>query len=326
MKAVLCKAFGPPEDLVIEDVASPVPGPNQVTVSLKAAGVNFPDGLMIQGKYQDRPPFPFSPGFEGAGVIRALGEDVAGLEPGMRVAVHPFHGCFAEEVVVDVQRVFPIPGAMDDVTAACFLIPYGTSYHALKDRAGLRSGETLLVLGAAGGIGLAAVELGKRMGAHVIAAASTEEKLTLCREYGADALVNYAEENLRDRVRELTGGRGVDVVYDPVGGPYTEPMLRSLARYGRYLVMGFTAGEIPRVPVNLVLLKRAAMIGAFWGPSIDDDTETIRRNTEELFGWYLEGKLRPHICRTYPLEQVADAINHVQGRRAMGKVVLLTRS
>lgn len=325
MKALLCKAFGEPETLVIEEAPTPKPGPGQVLVGLNAAGVNFPDGLMVRGKYQAKPPFPFSPGFEGSGVILEDGEGATGLPPGTRVAVHPFYGCFAEEVVVDARRVFPIPDRMDDITAAGFLIPYGTSFHALRDRAHLQPGETLLVLGAAGGIGLTAVELGKAMGARVIAACSTDEKLALCREYGAEGLVNYVSEDLRARVRELTGGRGVDVVYDPVGGTYTEPMVRSLARYGRYLMMGFTAGEIPKIPANLVLLKRTSIVGAFWGPSIDDDTDLIHAGMDELFHWYVQGRLRPHISRVYPFEQAVDAIEYVQARRALGKVVIRIR-
>jgi NADPH2:quinone reductase len=322
MKAVVCRAFGAPENLVVEDVPSPEPGPGEVVVRIGGAGVNFPDGLLVRGLYQIRPEPPFTPGFEGAGVVTRVGDGVTGIRPGTRVVTHPFMGTFAEEVVAEARRVFPIPDALDDVTGAGFLIPYGTSFHALDDRAGLKAGETLLVLGAAGGLGLAAVELGKLMGARVIAAASSDEKLALCREYGADGLVNYTTEDLRQRVRELTEGRGPDVVFDPVGGPYTEPMLRSLARYGRYIVVGFASGEIAKVPVNLILLKRSAMVGLFWGPSLDDDNEAAHRDVAALLDWYTQGKLKPHISRVYPLEQVAEAIRHVEERKVLGKVVL----
>lgn len=324
MKAVLCKEFCAPEGLVIEEVPTPVPGPGEVLIDVAACGVNFPDSLIIQGKYQVRPSLPFSPGLELAGTVSALGAGVTGLTVGDRVAAHPTSGAFAEQVTVPAELAFPIPDAMDFPTAAGFLIAYGTSHHALKDRGQLRPGETLLVLGAAGGIGLTAVELGKVMGARVIAAASSDEKLALCKRYGADEVINYSSEDLRERVKQLTGGRGVDVVYDPVGGPYAEPMVRSLARYGRYLVLGFAAGDIPRIPLNLMLLKQCAIVGAYWGAFVAAEPEHNARNLAELFDWYAQGKLHPHISATYPLARAADAINHVAGRRALGKVVLVT--
>lgn len=323
MKAVLCKQFGPVADLAFEDVPDPVAGAWQVVVDMKAAGINFPDSLFVQGKYQVRPPLPFTPGLEAAGVISAVGPGVTGLAVGQRVAVNPEIGAFAERIAVAAHRVFPIPDAMDYASAAGFMIAYGTSHNALKDRAQLRAGETLLVLGAAGGIGLTAVELGKVMGARVIAAASSAEKLALCRQYGADELIDYSREDLRARVKELTGGRGVDVVYDPVGGAYAEPAVRSLARYGRYLVMGFAAGDIPKIPLNLLLLKTSSLVGAFWGQFVEQEPERNQQNMAELLAWYAQGRLKPHVSRTFPLAQAAAAIDYVAARQAMGKVVLL---
>jgi len=323
MRAVVCKTFCAPEGLVVEDIPAPQAGPGEVLIEVRAAGINFPDSLFIAGKYQVKPELPFVPGLELAGVVRALGEGVTGLAPGQRVAAHPENGgAFATEAVVRAGRVFPIPDTMDFVTAAGFLIAYGTSQHALKDRGQLKAGETLLVLGAAGGIGLAAVELGKAMGARVIAAASSTAKLALCRHYGADEVIDYSGEDLRARIKALTGGRGVDVVYDPVGGPYTEPAVRSLAREGRYLVLGFAAGEIPKIPLNLILLKTSALVGAYWGPSIDADPQRNARNLEELYAWHAQGKLKPHISETYPLAQAALAIGRVASRQTQGKVVL----
>jgi len=324
MRAVLCTTFGAPGELVIGDIPAPVPAAGQVLIEVKAAGINFPDSLFIAGKYQVKPPLPFVPGLELAGVVRAVGEGVDGFRPGQRVAAHPESGgAFAEQAVVSAGRVFPIPDTLDFVTAAGFLITYGTSQHALQDRGRLRPGETLLVLGAAGGIGLTAVELGKAMGARVIACASSAEKLALCRDYGADETIDYSREDLRARVKALTEGRGLDVVYDPVGGPYTEPMVRSLARDGRYLVLGFAAGEIPKIPLNLVLLKTSAIVGAYWGPSIDADPEHNAANLAQLYAWHAQGRLRPHISETYPLEQAALAIERVASRRTRGKVVLV---
>jgi NADPH2:quinone reductase len=327
MRAVLCEAFDArPEALAIRDVPDPQPDPGEVVIAAEACGVNFPDSLIIQGRYQVKPALPFSPGFEVAGTVAAIGAGVTGLRPGMRVAGHPLYGCFAERVVVPATRVFPIPDVMDSVTAAGFLIPYGTSYNALKDRAQLRAGETLLVLGAAGGIGLTAVELGNRMGARVIAVASSAEKLALCKRYGAHETLDYSQLSIdaaRVRIRELTDGRGVDVVYDPVGGAWAEPMVRSLAQFGRYLTVGFAAGEIPKVPLNLLLLKIASVVGSYWGPFIDARPDDNARNMAELFEWYAQGKITPHISQTYPLERVADAIEHVKQRRALGKTVLV---
>jgi NADPH2:quinone reductase len=322
MKAVLCKELGPPEKLVVEDVPSPRAGKGQVVVSVKAAGVNFPDTLIIQGKYQFKPEPPFSPGGEVAGVVKELGEGVDGVKPGDRVIASSTYGGFAEEMAIDVDRLVAIPEAMGYVPASAFILTYGTSYHALKDRAQLQPGETLLVLGAAGGVGLAAVQLGKAMGARVIAAASSDAKLAVCKDNGADELINYGAEDLRARVKAITAGRGVDVVYDPVGGPYSEPALRDMAWNGRFLVVGFAAGEIPKVPLNLPLLKGCSIVGVFWGAFTRTEAQRNRRNNEELMRLYLAGKIKPHIHATYPLERAAQALNEVLYKRVSGKVVL----
>src|SRR5216110_2448227 len=265
VKAVLCKQYGPPETLVVEELPSPTAAAGEVVVSVKAASVNFPDFLIIQNKYQFKPPLPFSPGSELAGVVKEVGSGVSGWRSGDRVIAFTTYGAFAEEVKTEAARLLPIPDGMDFNSAAAFVLTYGTSDHALRDRGALRAGETLLVLGAAGGVGLAAIEIGKALGARVIACASSDEKLAVCREHGADATINYASEDLRERIKALTEGRGVDVVYDAVGGPYTEPAFRSLAWRGRLLVVGFAAGDIPKLALNLALLKGAAVVGVFWG-------------------------------------------------------------
>jgi len=323
MRAVLCRRFGPPETLAVEDVPSPVPGPGQVLVAVRACGVNFPDVLMIEDKYQFKPPLPFSPGGEVAGIVEQVGAGVTGVGAGDHVIGTPGWGGFAEEVVLDAKSTVIVPATMDFVTAAAFLFTYGTSHHALKDRADLRPGESLLVLGAAGGVGLAAVELGRAMGARVIAAASSAEKVALCLERGAEAGIDYAREDLKDRVRALTGGRGADVIYDPVGGDFAEPALRSIAWKGRYLVVGFAAGTIPRVPLNLVLLKGCQIVGVFWGAFTAREPERHAANVAELLRWYAEGKVRPHVSATYPFERVAEALNDLVQRRVRGKVVLV---
>ncbi len=323
MKAVLAKAFGPPEELALEEVPPPHAGPGEVVIKTKACGVNFFDALIVQGKYQTRPPLPFSPGGEVAGAISEVGEGVTTLEKGTRVLAFTGHGGYAEEVTVDAASVAELPAQMDFVTAAAFPITYATSYHALKDRGQLRSGETLLVLGAAGGVGLAAVEIGKIMGARVIACASSEEKLALAREHGADALINYGTSGLRERVREETAGKGVDVVYDPVGGAYAEPALRSLAAGGRYLVIGFASGEIPKIALNLLLLKVVSMVGVFWGAFARAQPQGNAANLSELLHWYVQGRLRPHVSATFPLERYGDALEAVMKRKVLGKVVLV---
>lgn len=324
MRAVLCKQFGPPSSLVVEEVPSPVAGPGRLVVSVKACGVNFPDTLIIQGQYQFKPELPFSPGGEVAGIVKAVGEGVTRFKPGDRVIAATTWGGYAEEVVAEAARTLPMPDGMDFATAAAFTLTYGTSHHALKDRAVLQPGETLLVLGAAGGVGLAAVELGKAMGARVIAAASSPAKLAVCRDHGADELIDYAAEDLRERIKALTGGRGVDVVYDPVGGDYSEPALRGMAWRGRFLVVGFAAGRIPSLPLNLPLLKGCAVLGVFWGAFTRNEPERNAANLRELMQWVGDGRLRPHVSARYPLERAADALDDLVQRRVHGKVVLTT--
>jgi NADPH2:quinone reductase len=322
MKAVLCKAYGPPESLVFEELSSPTPGPGEVVVSVKAAGVNFPDVLIIENKYQVKPPLPFSPGSELAGVVKTVGADVVGFKAGDSVMAITGYGAFAEEVAVDAKRLLPMPSGMDFVRAAAFGLTYATSEHALCDRGALKAGETLLVLGAAGGVGIAAIEIGKALGARVIACASTDEKLAVCREHGADEGINYATEDLRERIKALTGGKGADVVYDPVGGPYTELALRSIAWRGRLLVVGFAAGEIPKIPLNLTLLKGCSIVGVFWGEFTRREPQRFVQAMEKLGRWFGEGKLKPHISGTFPLERAADALTLMAERKVKGKVVL----
>ena len=321
MKALLCKQYGPPESLVVKELPALQPQKNQVVIAVKACGVNFPDTLIIQGKYQFKPPFPFSPGGEAAGVVKELGEEVKHLKVGDNVFAMPGWGGFAEELVVDANRAFRMPPSMDYNVAASLMYTYGTSYHALKDRAQLKAGETLLVLGAAGGVGLAAVNLGKIMGAKVIAAASSDEKLALCKEYGADGLINYSKQDLRESLKTLTGG-GVDVVYDPVGGSYAEPALRALNWKGRYLVVGFAAGQIPALPFNLALLKGSSIVGVFWGAFAEKEPKANFQNITELFEFYQKGTLKPYIQKTYSLAQAPQALNDMLERRVMGKLVV----
>ncbi len=324
MKAVLCKAFGPPESLVIEDVEPLKPGKGQVVISVRACGVNFPDTLIIQGKYQSKPPFPFIPGSEVAGIVKEVGESVDHVKEGDRVIAFTGVGGFAEEVVADAPRLILMPRNMDFTTASAFVMTYGTSLHALKDRAQLKPGETLLVLAAAGGVGLAAVEIGKVMGAHVIAAASLDEKLEICKPHGADEVINYASGDLKEGIKQLTGGKGVDVAFDPVGGDYSEPALRSMAWGGCFLVIGFAAGDIPRIPLNLPLLKVYSIVGVFWGSFMERDPKHGQENLHELLTWFSEGKLKPHVSATYPLKHVADALNDLMERKVTGKAVLVT--
>ena len=324
MKAVLCKEYGPPEKLSVEDVAALKPGKGQVVVTVKACGVNFPDALIIQGKYQMKPPFPFSPGSEIAGIVKEVGEGVNGVKPGDRVIAFTFYGGYAEEVLAEAGQLMPMPPGLDFTTASAFVLTYGTSHHALKDRGELKAGETLLVLGAAGGVGLAAIEIGKILGARVIAAASSQDKLDVCREHGADELINYTTEDLKDRLKELTRGKGVDVVFDPVGGEYAEVALRGTAWRGRYLVIGFAGGDIPRIPLNLPLLKGCSVVGVFWGSFTGREPDRNRQDLAELVGWLNEGKLKPHVSATYPLEGAAQALQDIMDRKVIGKVVLLT--
>ncbi len=325
MKAVLCKAFGPAETLVLEEIASPEAKKNEVLLDVHAAGVNFPDTLIIEGKYQFKPPFPFSPGGEAAGVVTAVGEKISHLKVGDRVMALTGWGSFAEKVAVPGYNVMPIPASMDFASAAAFGMTYGTSMHALKQRANLQPGETLLVLGASGGVGLAAVEIGKAMGAKVIAAASSAEKLEVAKAAGADELINYSESSLKDEVKRLTGGQGADVIYDPVGGDLFDAAIRSIAWNGRLLVVGFASGRIPELPVNLTLLKGAAVVGVFWGAFAQRQPQDNAANFQQLFAWHAEGKLKPLVSQTFPLAQAGEAINTLGQRKAVGKVVVSVR-
>ena len=322
MKAILCKEYGPPESLVLEEVPDLSPAPGKVVVDVKACGVNFPDTLMIQGKYQFKPPMPFSPGGEVAGVVRTIGEGVTGVEPGARVIAFTGHGGYAEQVSADAAGIIPMPDGMDFATASGFVMTYATSYHALVDRAALAPGETLLVLGAAGGVGLAAVEIGAQLGARVIAAASSKEKLEVCRDHGASETIDYSSEDLRARIKEITLDRGVDVVYDPVGGAFAEPALRSMAWKGRYLVVGFAAGDIPKIALNLTLLKGCSIVGVFWGAFAQREPERSAANLRALVDWWAQGKIKPLVSKAYPLARAADALNDMLSRKVTGKVVL----
>ena len=323
MKAVICRAFGPLTDLTLEDVEAPAVEAGNVVIDVRACGLNFYDGLAVEGKYQTKPPFPFSPGGEVAGTVAAVGDGVSGLSVGQRVLAFTGFGGFAEQVAADAIRVVPIPESMDYAVAAGFLIAYATSYHALKDRAAIREGETLLVLGAAGGVGLAAVELGKALGARVIAAASSEEKLALCREHGAYETINYANGELREQVKALTGGKGADVVYDPVGGRLGETAVKCLATLGRFLVIGFASGDIPQLAFNQLLLKQVSVMGVLWGAWAKANPALDAANLKELLTLHAEGRIRPHISETYPMDQYLTALNRVMERHAKGKVVLL---
>lgn len=325
MKALICFHFGLPETLEVGELPDPQPGPDQVLIEVEACGVNFPDILLIQNKYQFKPELPFSPGGEVAGKIIGIGENVENLRIGDPVLALCGWGGFAEKVAVDADRVFAMPPGLSPEVAATTLYTYGTSYHALKDRANLQPGETLLVLGAAGGVGLAAVELGKLMGANVIAAASSEEKLTLCKEKGASATINYDSEDLKMRIKELTGGKGVDVIYDPVGGKYTEAALRGIAWKGRYLIVGFANGEIPQIPMNLPLLKGCSIMGVFWGQFSKLEPKTSFQNIRQLVHWIHEGKIKQHISKRYTLEESPEALTALLERKMLGKGVVLLK-
>jgi NADPH2:quinone reductase len=324
MKAVVCKRFGGPEVLEVGEVDDPTAGPGQLLVDVRACSVNFPDLLMIQDLYQFKPKLPFVPGSEVAGVVRVVGSGVDRFRAGQRVLGSSlFVGGLAERAALSADTTVAIPDDVDFSDAAGLLYAYGTSHHALKDRAEIKPGESLVVLGAAGAVGLAAVELGKAMGARVIAAASTDEKLDLCRRYGADETINYDREDLKTRIRELTDGQGADVIYDPVGGRYSEPALRSTAWNGRFLVIGFAAGDIPRIPLNLTLLRGCSVVGVFWGSFVGREPERHRANVTELVEWWRQGRLRPHTSGIYPLERAGDALRELAERRAMGKVVVV---
>ncbi|MDB2437260.1 NADPH:quinone oxidoreductase family protein [Hellea sp.] len=318
MKALTVNAFKPYAEHKVEEQPSQPMKPGHVRIDVKAAGLNFPDILMVEGKYQIRPPFPFTPGSECAGIVTELADDVPHLKVGDRVAAMVMNGAFASEVLAPMMVTWPI-GDMPFETAAGMALVYGTSYYGLKQRGQLQDGETLLVLGAAGGVGLAAVELGKAMGAKVIAAASTAEKLAVCSEHGADELINYTSEDLKARLKELGG---CDVIYDPVGDKFAEPAMRTLKWYGRYLVIGFAAGEIPKIPLNLALLKSIDIRGVFWGTWTMKSPKEHQANMGEILGMYKSGKIKPRISNTYPLEEFARACDELTQRRAMGKVIL----
>lgn len=322
MKAVVCREFGSIDNLALEAIPSPGVGAGQVKIRVRACGVNFPDILLVQGLYQLKPPLPFSPGLEVAGDISEVGQGVHGLQVGQRVLSTMMWGGFAEEVVVPGAMAMPISPTLSYEAASALPLAYGTAHVGLVHRARLKSGETLLALGAAGGVGLAAVALGKLLGARVIAAASTSEKLELTRQYGADDVINTSTESLRDRMKALTDGRGADVIFDPVGGDLFDQALRRIAWEGRYLVIGFASGRIPSAPANIPLLKNASIVGLFWGAYWQNDAATIRRSFDQLMNWCEAGKLTPHIHKTFTLEQAASALRELQERRAMGKVIL----
>lgn len=331
MKAALCTHYGPPEELELREVPSPTPGRGQVVVSVRSCGVNFPDVLLIQDKYQFKPALPFSPGGEISGIVMKTGEGVTIPKVGDKVIVSIGSGGFAEEALAEAARCIPLPDGLDFAVASSFFIAYGTSWHALKDRALLKAGETLVVLGAAGGVGLAAVEIGHAIGARVIAGASTPEKVDLARDHGADDGFVYPADKLsRDQqkafseeIKRLSGGKGADVLYDPVGGDYAEPALRAMNWGGRYLVVGFAAGEIPRVALNLTLLKGSSIVGVFWGAAVARNPKKGLADLAEITGWIAERRLKPHICARIPLARAGDAIRLLMDRKAHGKIVVI---
>lgn len=330
MKALLSKAVGGPETLVLEDVPSPEAKPGQAVVQVKAIGVNFPDVLIIEDKYQFKPERPFSPGGEISGIVKSVGEGVTHVKPGDRVLGNTGWGGMAEELALEAARLVKIPDSMPFEDAAAFIMTYGTSWHALKDRANLQAGQSLLVLGAAGGVGLAAVELGKAMGANVIAAASSQEKVDLCLSRGAKSGVVYpkgpfdrdGQKALGALFKDATGPNGADVIYDAIGDAYAEPALRSIAWEGKYLVVGFAAGEIPKIPLNLALLKGCEIVGVFWGAWVGKNPKKHQESVAELLQMYADGKIKPHVSETFPLAEASKAIAHLASRKAMGKVVV----
>jgi NADPH2:quinone reductase len=322
MKALLCTRAGTPDDLTLGDLPDPAAGPGEAVVRVEAVALNFFDLLIIAGQYQYKPQFPFSPGAEFAGRIESLGEGAAGFAVGDRVIGYMRHGAAREKVAMPAARLTRLPDGLDAERAAGLTVTYGTSYYALKQRGGLKPGETLAVLGASGGVGLAAVELGKAMGARVIACASSEDKIAFAKKHGADEGVNYASEDLREALRKLSGEHGMDVIYDPIGDRYAEPALRSLAWYGRYLVVGFAAGQIPKLPLNLVLLKSCDVRGVFWGSWTERDPAGHRANMSDIIRWTVEGKLSAHVHAAYPLADAAKALKDIAARKVMGKVVL----
>ena len=322
MKALLCTRYGTPDDLEIAEIADPTSGPGEAVVRVEAAALNFFDTLIIAGKYQTKPAFPFSPSAEFAGTVESVAPDVSAFKPGDRVLGFTGYGGAREKIALPVSKLTLMPDGLEVERAAGLCVTYGTTLYALKDRAKLKPGETLAVLGASGGTGLAAIELGKLMGARVIACASSPEKLAFARQHGADETIDYAAEDLKEALRRVTGNNGVDVIYDPVGGPYAEAALRAIAWEGRYLVIGFAAGEIPKVPFNLYLLKSANVLGVFWGAWTARDPEGHRANNAQLLAWAKDGKLSSHVHAVYPLSDAAKALKAIAAREVMGKVIL----
>ncbi|MFM0724506.1 NADPH:quinone oxidoreductase family protein [Paraburkholderia strydomiana] len=322
MRAIRCNQYGPPESLVVDNLPDLVPPPGHVVIDVKAAAVNFPDVLIIENKYQFKPPLPFTPGSEVAGVVRAVGDGVTQFKPGARVVAYTGSGGFAQQALAPAAGCVPLADGVEFDVAAAFTLAYGTSHHAVVDRGALQAGETMLVLGAAGGVGLAAVEIGKALGARVIAAASSDEKLAACVKHGADATINYSTEDLRERIKALTDGKGPDVIYDPVGGVYSEPAFRSIGWRGRYLVVGFANGEIPKLPLNLTLLKGASVVGVFWGDFAKREPQRNHAAFEQMTGWIREGKLKPYVSARYSLDDTGRALRDMAERRVIGKVVI----
>lgn len=323
MKAALCKSLDGPDAVVIEEIADPVPGPGEVVVRVRAVALNFFDTLILRNKYQFKPALPFSPGSEAAGDIESVGPGVTGYKPGDRVICYGFTGGAArEKLVAPVSTLIPLPDKVSYDVGAGVTVTYGTGYYGLKNRGELKAGETLAVLGASGGAGLAAVELGRRMGAKVIACASTPEKLAVCRDHGAEVLINYETEDLKDALRKATEGKGVDVVYDCVGDRFAEPAIRSMAWKGRFLVIGFAAGQIPRIPLNLTLLKNCDIRGVFWGESLKREPDDNRENMAQVLAWLADGSLKLHIGASYPLEKIVDGLKAFEARAVTGKLII----
>jgi NADPH:quinone reductase len=322
MKAILCSQWCEPQDLVLGDLPDPVAGPGEVVIAIKAAALNFFDILMVQGKYQTKPPFPFSPVSEIAGVVESIGSGVTDLKAGDRVAAYVNYNGAREKVAVPAVQVLKIPDSLDFDRAAGLIIIYATALHALQDRANPKPGETMAVLGAAGGTGLAAIEIGKLLGLRVVACASSDEKLAFCKKYGADVLFNYAKEDLKEGLKKIGGPKGIDIVFDPVGGDFAEAALRSLGWEGRFLVIGFAAGPIPRIPLNLALLKSCDIRGVFWGGFNKAFPAQSAANFKKIVQWAAEGKISSHVHATFPLAKTAEAMAVLSSRKAMGKVIL----
>jgi len=325
MKAFVCTEFGPADNCAVEEIDIESPKEDQVLIEVKSASLNYPDALIIEGKYQMKPPLPFSPGMDLAGIVQQVGDKVSHVKPGDRVIAFSGVGAFAEMCLAPKDKVVPIPGEMSFDAAAAFGITYATSIHAFEQCGRMKTGETALILGAAGGVGLASIEVVKAMGGRVIAAASTDEKLELCRKVGADMVINYTTEDLRKRTLELTDGKGVDLVFDPVGGDYTMAALRATGWGGRLLVVGFAAGDIPKVPLNYALLSEREIIGVFWGAWAARDPQGQERNMEKMAKWFAQGKINPVIDSTISLDQIPDAIKRLMDRKVKGKVVVKVR-